>query len=93
MGRLEKFVFQPDTVPLPTAWARDWRKRWFREIGTVAEYCGTGRLWAYYDATYRPARATELIAEMLARPNGSGEVLAACRENLDRWHDRLRKIA
>lgn len=73
----------------PTKWAQDWRKRWFRQVGTVCEYFDSGELIALYSDARDPAARLALQHELEARPNGPAQVLAACRKVSSEWNRRV----
>lgn len=69
----------------PTKWAEDWRKRWFRQVGTVAEYFDSKELIALYSEARDPAARLALQKELEDRPNGPEQVLAVCRRVARQW--------
>jgi len=60
----------------PSAWAKDWRQRYFRRVGTVHAR-GTGELVLCYGEG-RAVEATGLMRELAQRAHGVADVAAAC---------------
>lgn len=74
-----------------TAWGHEWRKRWFRSVGSVHQHYQTNQLVAFYSDSRDPAVRLALQAELEARPTGIAEVLAACCEVRDRFDREIRE--
>ena len=73
----------PDNVNAtigPGAWASDWRKRYFRQIGTVHARSDGNLVLGY--AERHADDAAGMIGEMQARAGGVDAVAAACHAAL-----------
>ena len=73
----------------PTAWARDWRRRWCRTVGSVHQHGRTEELVAFYSDDRDPAARLALQAELESRPNGIAEVVAVCRSLMAQWNKQF----
>jgi hypothetical protein len=73
----------------PTAWAQDWRRRWLRNVGAVCEHHADRGLIACYSDARDPAMRLALQHELEARPDGVGQVLAACAKARRDFEARL----
>ncbi|KKC27318.1 hypothetical protein [Sphingomonas sp. SRS2] len=62
-----------------TPWAADWRRRWFRHVGSVHQHHATGELVAFYSDARDPSARLALQAEIDAQLGGVAQVLAVCR--------------
>lgn len=80
----------PVESPPATAWGSEWRRRWFRTVGSVHEHYQTGELVAYYSNQRDPVARLALQAELEARPNGVSDVLAACRAQVDAFNAAMK---
>ena len=70
----------PPRAARPTRWAKEWRQRWFRQVGSVHEHYRTKEFVAFYADDRDPAARLALQAELEAMPNGVAQVLAVCRK-------------
>jgi len=86
---LPSLRYQTQRSARPTKWAEDWRRRWFRQVGTVAEYFDTKELIALYSDARDPAARLALQQELEERPNGPAQVLAVCRKVAREWDRRV----
>jgi hypothetical protein len=67
----------------PKFQAREWRRAWFRNCGTVVAQQGGRALLALFSDAAPPARQAirnELIDQLAGRPRRIGAVIAACFE-------------
>lgn len=80
----------PETAARPTKWAKDWRLRWFRRVGTVVDHIDGKGLACLYSDDRDPAARLALQADLEARPNGVGQVLAVCRKVTRDWNTKVR---
>jgi hypothetical protein len=69
----------------PTKWAEDWRRRWFRHVGSVHQHYATKELIAFYSDARDPTARIALQEELDARENGPAQVLAVCRKVAREW--------
>lgn len=70
----------------PTKWADDWRRRWFRQVGSVHQHYATKELVAFYSDERDPAVRIALQKELEAHPNGSAQVADVCRKQARDWN-------
>lgn len=82
---LPSLRYQTQRTARPTGWAEDWRRRWFRQVGTVCEYFDSGELIALYSDARDPAARLALQNELEERPDGPDQVLAVCRKVARDW--------
>lgn len=79
----------PPRYVRPTAWARDWRRRWFRFVGTAVVHQATGRLTLIYSTDRTPDDREDLRAELEAHPDGPALVYHECRRISREWDRRV----
>jgi len=80
---------RPQGAVSPTAWGRDWRRRWFRNVGTVIDHVDGQGLAALYSDDRDPTARLALQAELEAQPDGVAQVLAACNEASKAVDDKI----
>lgn len=90
MSALPSLRYLAPAATLATPWAVDWRRRWFRYVGSVHQHHSTGELVAFYSYARDPSARLALQAELEARPGSVGEVLAVCRDEMAEHADGLR---
>lgn len=85
MSGLPSIRYPAGTACGSTVWGEDWRRRWFRQVGSVHQHYRTGELVAFYSDQRDPAMRLALQAELEAQPDGVAQVLAACRAEAARY--------
>jgi len=78
MGHFIALKLTPSTKGKATAWAKDWRRRWFTYVGCCEDYLSQGVLYLAYSEDRPPEIRQALQAELEAQPNGIAEVVAVC---------------
>ncbi len=89
MSGLPSLRYPAGTGSRLTVWGEDWRRRWFRNVGSVHQHGQTGELVAFYSDARDPAQRLALQAELEAQPEGVDQVLAACRAEGARYQTMI----